>query len=641
MSEPDTTPSEGTDFIRQQVRADLASDRYGGRVVTRFPPEPNGYLHVGHATGILLSHGIAQEFGGTFHLRFDDTNPEKENEEYVRGIQEDIRWLGADWGEHLYFASDYFERMYECAVTLIEKGLAYVDSQPLEDIREGRGSVTEPGTPSPYRDRSVEENLDLFARMRAGEFEDGAHVLRGKIDMAHPNMLMRDPVLYRIRHAHHYRQGDEWCIYPLYDYAHCLEDAFEDVTHSICTIEFENNRELYDWVLESVGFEEPRPHQYEWAGLDLENAVLSKRAIGPLVEAGLVSGWDDPRLATISAYRRRGVPAEAIKLFAGIVGVSRSGGRTEEDKFDYAIREVLNAEAPRVMAVLDPLRVVLTNLPEDHAESFEIASFPPDVGREGSRAVPFGREVWIERSDFAEDPPRGFRRLVPGGEVRLRGAYVIRCDDVVKGDDGDVVELRCTVDAATRGGGSPEGRKVRGTIQWVSVADALDAEVRLYSALLKPDEDEGEEETDITTRVNPDSLVVVHGAKVEPSIAGDDPDTRYQFERTGYFWRDPADGRGDRLVFNRIVALKSTYTAPAHGKATDAGSDRAEKRARAADEKVTGPSVKPQISEDRGRWRACADRGGQTAALWQAGAGLRQSALHRLRRCDAAAITRM
>ncbi|MGB1657643.1 MAG: glutamine--tRNA ligase/YqeY domain fusion protein [Longimicrobiales bacterium] len=592
MSETNNPPSEGTDFIRQQIRADLASGRYGGRVVTRFPPEPNGYLHVGHATAICLNFGIAEEFGGRFHLRFDDTNPEKENEEFVRGIKEDIRWLGAEWGEHLYFASDYFERMYDCAVLLVRKGLAYVDSQPLEAIREGRGTVTEPGTPSPYRDRSVDENLDLFARMRAGEFEDGAHVLRGKIDMGHPNMLMRDPVLYRIRHAHHYRQGNDWCIYPLYDYAHCLEDAFEDVTHSICTIEFENNRELYDWVLESTGFEEPRPHQYEWAGLDLENAVLSKRAIGPLVGAGLVSGWDDPRLATISAYRRRGVPPEAIRLFARLVGVSRSGGRTEEDKFEYAIREVLNTEAPRVMAVLDPIRVVLTNLPEEHTESFEIASFPPDVDRAGSRPVPFGREVWIERSDFAEDPPAGFRRLVPGGEVRLRGAYVIRCEDVVRDEAGAIVELRCSVDPNTRGGGSPEGRKVKGTIHWVAVSDALEAEVRLFSALLRPLDAEAAEEPDIIDRVDPESLQVVRGAKIEPSIASDDPETRYQFERTGYFWRDPVEGRGAQLVFNRIVALKSTYReAPV--------ADRAGQRERTSVERVTGPSVKPQISDTR------------------------------------------
>ena len=609
MSETNHTPSGGTDFIRQQIRADLADDRYGGRVVTRFPPEPNGYLHVGHATAICLNFGIAADFGGQCHLRYDDTNPEKEDEEFVRSIQEDVRWLGFDWGEHLYYASDYFERMYDCAVALIGKGLAYVDSQPLEAIREGRGTVTEPGTASPYRERTVEESLDLFSRMRAGEFEDGAHVLRGKIDMGHPNMLMRDPVLYRIRHAQHYRQGDDWCIYPLYDYAHCLEDAFEGVTHSICTIEFENNRELYDWVLENTGFDEPRPHQYEWAGLDLENAVLSKRAIGPLVAAGLVSGWDDPRLATISAFRRRGVPPEAIRMFAGIVGVSRSGGRTEEDKFEYAIREVLNPIAPRVMAVLDPIKVVLTNLPEAHAESIDLPSFPPDVDGEGSRPVPFHREVWIERTDFAEDPPKGFRRLVPNGEVRLRGAYVIRCDEVLKDEDGTVTELRCSVDRETQGGGSPTGRKVRGAIQWVSVTDALDAEVRLFSALLTPLDDDAEEEPPITERVNPGSLVVVHGAKIEPSIASDDAETRYQFERTGYFWRDPVDGCDDRLVFNRIVALKNTYRP-----AVEAVPARSEARERAAEEKVAGPSVKPQISDAR---QAARDAEPQLAARFE------------------------
>ena len=592
MSKLKTSPSTGTDFIRQQIRADLASGRHGNRVVTRFPPEPNGYLHVGHATAICLNFGIADEFDGQCHLRFDDTNPEKEDEQFALSIEKDVRWLGFDWGEHLYYASDYFEQMYDCAVVLIEKGLAYVDSERLEAIREGRGTVTTPGSNSPYRDRSVGENLDLFTRMRAGEFENGMHVLRGKIDMGHPNMLMRDPVFYRIRHARHYRQGDDWCIYPLYDYAHCLEDAFEDVTHSICTTEFENNRELYDWVLENTGFEEPRPHQYEWAGLDLENAVLSKRSIAPLVAAGLVSGWDDPRLATISAYRRRGVPAEAIRMFAQLVGVSRSGGRTEEDKLDYAIREVLNFECPRVMAVLDPIRVVLTNLPEDHEESFEIRSFPSEIEREGSRAVPFGREVWMERSDFSENPPEGFRRLVPGGEVRLRGAYVIRCEGVVKDKGGAVTELHCTVDPATRGGGNPDGRKVRGTVQWVATTSALDAEIRLFSELLKDPDEDSEQDQEIVERVNHDSLLVVCGAKLEPSIACDDPETRYQFERAGYFWRDPVDGRDERLVFNRIVALKNTFSGESDGVPV-------RERVRASGDKTSGPSVKPQISAAR------------------------------------------
>ena len=559
--------SPGTDFIRQIVAADLESGRYGGEVVTRFPPEPNGYLHVGHAMGICLNFGIAEEFGGRCHLRYDDTNPETENEEFVRAIQHDIRWLGFDWGEHLYYASDYFERMYECAEVLIGKGLAYVDSQPLDAIRQGRGTVTEPGVAGPFRERSVDENLDLFRRMRAGEFGDGEHVLRGKIDLASPNMLMRDPVFYRIRHAHHYRQGDDWCIYPLYDYAHCLEDAFEGVTHSICTIEFENNRELYDWVLEKVGFEEPRPHQYEWAGLDLEGAVLSKRLIKPLVEAGAVSGWDDPRLATLAAFRRRGVPPEALRLLSELVGVSRSGATTEVAKLDFAVREVLNPTAPRVMAVLDPLKIVLTNYPEDASEEIDAPYYPHDVPLEGSRAVPFSRELYIERADFAQDPPKGYRRLVPGGEVRLRYAYVIRCEEVVANEDGTVEELRCTYDADTRGGSTPDGRKIEGTIQWVSAAHALPAEVRLFDRLLEETGDglgaaEGADGlgADVTTRVSPTSLVVKPGAVVEPSVADDPVDTRYQFERTGYFWRDPVDGAGDRLVFNRIVSLKDSWS---------------------------------------------------------------------------------
>ncbi|MDA0329050.1 MAG: glutamine--tRNA ligase/YqeY domain fusion protein [Gemmatimonadetes bacterium] len=603
MDETKGTTGSGTDFIRRQIATDNESGRYGGRVVTRFPPEPNGYLHVGHAMAICLNFGIAEEFGGQCHLRYDDTNPEKESEEFARSMERDIRWLGFDWGEHLYYASDYFERMYECAEVLIEKGLAYVDSQPLEAIREGRGTVTEPGTASPYRDRSVEENLDLFRRMRGGEFEDGAHVLRGKIDLASPNMLLRDPVLYRIRHAHHYRQGDAWCIYPLYDYAHCLEDAFEDVTHSVCTLEFDNNRALYDWVLDNVGFDEPRPHQYEWAGLDLENAVLSKRAIKPLVDAGLVTGWDDPRLATIAAFRRRGVPPEALRLLSDLVGVSKSGARTEEAKLDFAVREVLNATAPRVMAVLDPLKVVVTNYPAGSGEVFDAPYFPHDVPGEGTRSVPFSRELYIERTDFSERPPKGFRRLVPGGEVRLRYAYVIRCDDVVKDADGRVTELRCSYDTASSGGAVSDGRKVKGTVQWVSASHALEAEVRLFEPLLldSPDLPDGAPEIDITERVNPNSLIVLSGVKIEPSVAGDDPETRYQFERTGYFRRDPVDSVGDRLVFNRIVGLKSTYRDPAAttGAGDEVESDVPPARADRPPSAPPAPSVKPQISDER------------------------------------------
>ncbi len=575
MDEAKHSPDPGTDFIRQRIRSDNEAGTYGGAVVTRFPPEPNGYLHIGHATHICLNFGIAEEFGGRCHLRYDDTNPEKEDEEFALAIQDDIRWLGFDWGEHLYYASDYFERMYDCAEDLIRKGLAYVDSQPAEEIREKRGSVTEAGVPSPYRDRSVEENLELFRQMRAGAFEDGAHVLRGKIDMAHPNMLMRDPVLYRIRHEDHFRQGDAWCIYPLYDYAHCLEDAFEGVTHSLCTLEFENNRELYDWVLDSAGFEEPRPHQHEWAGLDLEHAVLSKRAIKPLVDAGVVSGWDDPRLATISAFRRRGVPPEALRLLAKMVGVSRASGRTEESKLDFAVRESLNHVAPRVLAVLDPLKVVLTNFEAGREEIFDAPRFPPDVGREGQRNVPFSGELWIERTDFAEDPPKGFRRLVPGGEVRLRHAYVIRCDEVVKDDAGGVTELRCSYDPESRGGKTKDGRKVKGTIHWVSAPHALDAECRLFEPLYldELEVDDNGHPLDPVGQVNPDSLRVLHG-KIEPSVADDPPATRYQFERTGYFWRDPVDGVDGRLVFNRIVGLKSGYRADRKPAAKDAAAEQ-------------------------------------------------------------------
>jgi len=621
MDEHRDVAQGGTDFIRQIVRDHLAEGRYGGMVVTRFPPEPNGYMHIGHAKSVCLNFGIAEEFGGRCHLRFDDTNPEKESEDFVRQFQDDVRWLGFDWGEHLYFASDYFERMYECAEVLIEKGLAYVDSQPPLSIREGRGSVTEPGVESPYRDRTVEVNLDMFRKMRAGAYRDGTHVLRAKIDMGSANMLMRDPVLYRIRHAHHYRQGDAWCIYPLYDYAHCLEDAFEGVTHSICTLEFENNRELYDWVLDHVGFEEPRPHQYEFARLELEHAVLSKRRIAPLVSAGIVSGWDDPRLSTVAGIRRRGVPPEAVRIFCDMIGVARTSSTVDADKFSFAVRETLNPVAPRVMAVLDPIRVVITNYAEDRVDFFDAPYFPPDVAREGTRAVPFCREVLIEREDFAEDPPKGFRRLVPGGEVRLRYACVIRCDEVVKDVDGQVVELRCSYDADTLGGGTPDGRKVAGTIHWVSARHALDAEVRLYGPLFRtPDADavgkvtaDDGDEAGLLQLVDPDSLRVIRSARVEPSVAKDDPATRYQFERTGYFWRDPVDGAGDALVFNRIVPLKDSWGRKAAERERPEGHDteatsradaRAKKEARGSSTVGETPGAKPRMSERREQRRS-------------------------------------
>ncbi|MDP2956030.1 MAG: glutamine--tRNA ligase/YqeY domain fusion protein [Longimicrobiales bacterium] len=599
MSDPKPTRTAGTDFIRQIVAAHLGEGRYEG-VVTRFPPEPNGYLHIGHAKSICLNFGMAREFGGRCHLRFDDTNPETEEIEYVDSIQADVRWLGFDWGEHLYFASDYFERMHECALVLIRKGLAYVDSSSEEEIREGRGTVTEPGRPAPYRGRSIEENVDLFRRMRAGEFPDGSHVLRAKIDLASRNMIMRDPVLYRIRHARHYRRGDDWCIYPLYDYAHCLEDAFEKVTHSVCTLEFENNREIYDWLLDNVGFQEPRTHQYEFARLELEHTLLSKRKLIRLVKEGRVVGWDDPRMPTIAGLRRRGVPPEAVRAFADLIGVAKANSRVDMAKLEYAIRETLNPVAPRVMAVLEPLKVVLANWPEAEVEELVAPYFPHDVPREGSRPVPFARELWIERSDFSEDPPKGFRRLVPGGEVRLRYAYVVRCDEVVKDAEGNVVELRCSYDPATRSG-SGDARKGIGTIHWVSARHALHAEVRLYDRLFDAaDPDDVPEGGDFTDHLNPDSLRVV-GAKVEPSVAGDAPTTRYQFERTGYFWRDPVDGVGSLPVFNRIVTLKDTWTrqqgqeAKAPGAATAAPTPNASR----------APGEKPRISDERtGKRRA-------------------------------------
>ncbi len=602
MSRGVANPKPGADFIRQIVAEDTESGRYGGRVVTRFPPEPNGYMHIGHAKSVCLNFGVAKEFGGVCHLRYDDTNPEGENEAFVVGFQEDIRWLGFDWGEHLYFASDYFERMYDCAVILIEKGLAYVDSESEEEIREGRGTVTKAGTPGRYRDRTVDENLDLFRRMREGEFGGGTHVLRAKIDLESANMLMRDPVLYRIRHASHYRQGDEWCIYPMYDYAHCLEDAFEDVTHSICTLEFENNRELYDWVLDNVGFEEPRTHQYEFARLDLEHAVLSKRRIIPLVEAGVVSGWDDPRLSTVRGIRRRGVPPEALRLFCEMIGVAKAQSVVDIGKLEYAIREVLNQAAPRVMAVLDPIKIVLTDYPDGQTEEFEAPYFPHDVPREGTRMVPFSNELFIERTDFEEDPPPGFRRLLPGGEVRLRHAYVIRCEKVVRDKAGQLVELHCTHYSESRGGKGTVGRKVKGTIQWVSAAHALTAEVRLYDHLfLEIPESDSDEDEEILSRINPDSLRILKGAKVEPSISDDSPDTRYQFERTGYFWKDPVDGVGEELVFNRIVSLKDSWSRSA------AKSDVKVPRGKSGSGKVMNKPrrpEKPTVNESREAARA-------------------------------------
>ena len=566
MSDRDTIPSlAGRDFVRQIIDRDFSAGKYGAEVVTRFPPEPNGYLHIGHAKSILLNFGIAEEYGGRCHLRFDDTNPTNEGPEYVRAIQEDVRWLGFDWGEHLYHAADYFEQMYDHAEALVRKGRAYVDSQSEDAIREGRGTVTRAGTAGPDRDRSVEENLDLLRRMRAGAFPDGAQVLRAKIDLASPNMLMRDPILYRIRHASHHRTGESWCIYPMYDYAHCLEDAIEGITHSLCTLEFANNRELYDWILDEVGFEEPRPHQYEFGKGLLNYTVTSKRRLLQLVQDGHIGGWDDPRMPTLAAFRRRGVPAEAILGFWRMVGVARADARIDVGTLEYSIREHLNPKAPRVFAVLDPLKVVLANWPEGRVESIDAPYFPRDVPREGSRTLQFGAELFIDSQDFAESPPEGFRRLVPGGEVRLRYGCIIRCDEVIKDSEGRVVELRCSYDPDSWHGLPGSRRKVKGTIHWVSREHAVPCEVRLYDRLFSvPDPDaaasDAGDEGHFTDFLNPDSLEVKAEGLVEPSVLKDPPDTRYQFERLGYFWRDPLGDGSELLVFNRIVTLRDTWT---------------------------------------------------------------------------------
>jgi len=557
----DAARPQGRDFIRAMVEQDQATGKYGGRVETRFPPEPNGYLHIGHAKSCCLNFGLAREYGGVCHLRFDDTNPETEDMKYVESIQEDVRWLGFDWGEHLYFASDYFEQLYDYAEKLIRDGKAYVDSLSEEEIRQYRGTVTVPGRPSPYRDRRVEENLDLFRRMRAGEFGNGAHVLRGKIDMTHHNMLMRDPILYRIRHAAHYRSGDAWCLYPLYDFTHCLSDAIENITHSLCTLEFKDNNELYEWVLDAAGFPKPRTQQTEFARLNLDYTVLSKRKLIQLVRQGHVSGWDDPRMPTIAGLRRRGVTPEAIRRFCDLVGVAKTDSRVDIDKLEYCIRDDLNTRAPRVLAVLRPLKVVITNYPEGQVEQLDASYWPHDVPKEGSRSVPFSRTIYIEREDFMEDPPKKFFRLAPGREVRLRYAYFITCTDVVKDPaTGEVLELRCTYDPATRGGDSPDGRKVKGTIHWVSAEHSLPCEVRLYDRLFSaPDPDEVEEGQDFTANLNPASLVTLTESRVEPSVTADSPGSRYQFERQGYFVSDAVDSKAGSLVFNRTVTLRDSW----------------------------------------------------------------------------------
>ena len=540
------------------VADDVANGHFGRSPATRFPPEPNGFLHMGHAKSICLNFGIAREFGGACNLRFDDTNPATEDVKYVEAIQRDVQWLGFQW-DNLFFASDYFEQLYDIAESLVLKGKAYVDSQNEEQIRAGRGTVTSAGTPGPYRDRSVEDNLDLLRRMRAGEFADGTHVLRAKIDLAHVNMIMRDPLLIRIRHAHHYRRGNDWCIYPLYDFAHGLSDAIEGITRSLCTLEFKDSREIYDWLVKEAGFEHP-PTQIEFARLELDYTILSKRKLLRLVNEGHVTGWDDPRMPTIAGLRRRGVRPEAIREFCETIGVARKDARVEIAAFEHAVRNDLNMEVPRVLCVLNPLKVVLTNYPEGQVEDLDAPSFPPDVPKTGSRRMPFSRELFVDRDDFMEDPPKKFYRLALGKEVRLRFGYLITCNEVVKNDAGDVIELRCTYDPATRSGQAPDGRKVQGTIHWVSAAQALSCEVRVYDRLFsQPDPDAVPDGQDFMSTLNPQSLVVIPDAKIEPSVANDPIGSRYQFERTGYFMSEVESSTPEKLVFNRIVGMRDSW----------------------------------------------------------------------------------
>ena len=555
MAPTDLTPQPN--FIRHIVAEDLQAGKNDGKVMTRFPPEPNGYLHIGHAKSICLNFGIAQEFGGLCNLRFDDTNPTKEEIEYVESIQADVRWLGFDWADRLYFASDYFEPLYQYAVHLIKTGQAYVCDLSPGEIRDYRGTLTQPGKDSPYRTRSVEENLDLFERMRAGEFPDGARVLRAKIDMASPNLNMRDPVLYRILHESHHRSGDKWCLYPLYDYAHPISDALEGITHSICTLEFEDHRPLYDWTLDHLPVP-CHPQQIEFARLNLSYTVMSKRKLLKLVNEGLVAGWDDPRMPTLSGMRRRGYPPEAIRNFCERIGVGRRENLVDLALLEYCVREDLNRRAPRVLAVLRPLKVVILNYPEGQVEEVEAVNNPEDPAS-GARLVPFSRELYLEREDFMEDPPKKFYRLAPGREVRLRYAYFIKCVDVIKDKNGEVAELHCTYDPETRGGYAPDGRRVKATLHWVSAPHSRPAEVRLYDRLFtRPNPGEAKDE-DFKTFLNPHSLEVLTSCRVEPSLADAAPGSLCQFERMGYFCVDARDSAPGRLVFNRTVTLRDQW----------------------------------------------------------------------------------
>jgi glutaminyl-tRNA synthetase len=562
MSDKDTTTNDDSaskDFIRTRIDEDNASGRFGGRVHTRFPPEPNGYLHIGHTKSILLNYGIADEYGGKFNLRFDDTNPTKEEEEYVNSIIEDVRWLGADFEDRLFFASDYFPELYAWAIQLIQEGKAYVDDLSAEEIREYRGTLTEPGRNSPYRDRSVEENLDLFQRMKEGEFPDGSRVLRAKIDMASPIINLRDPVLYRILHESHHRTGEEWCIYPMYDWAHGQSDSIEGITHSICTLEFENHRPLYDWLLDNLGIYHPQ--QIEFAKLYLTYTVMSKRNLIRLVKEGYVDGWDDPRMPTVSGMRRRGYTPEALKDFTDRIGVSKANSTVEFGMLEFSIREDLNQSSPRAMAVLEPLKVTIENYPDEVVEEFSVPTYPQDKRMKETRIVPFSKEIYIERSDFMEDPPGKYFRLAPGREVRLLGAYYITCTDFVKDDQGNVVELICSYDPESQGGNSPDGRKVKGTIHWVSAAHAFTGEVRLFDRLFTRENpyEVDEEGQDFISNLNTDSLTIIKDAKMEPGLAEAQAGDHFQFMRQGYFFVDPLDSEPGKPVFNRTVTLRDTW----------------------------------------------------------------------------------
>ena len=560
MTNTDNTNPSKQDFIRNIIADDVKSNKHEGQVVTRFPPEPNGFLHIGHAKSIYLNFSAAATHRGITHLRLDDTNPETEEEAYVESIKTDIEWLGFDWGTHLYHASDYFDQLYFYAQELIQKSLAYVDSLSEPEIREYRGSVSETGRDSPYRNRSISENLQLFAQMKAGDFSDGEQVLRAKINMSSSNMLMRDPILYRIRHATHYRTQDDWCIYPLYDFTHCLSDSIEGITHSICTLEFENNRDVYNWILDNLDIPRPQPQQYEFARLNLAFTVLSKRKLLQLVEGHFVDGWDDPRMPTLAGIRRRGVPAKAVRDFCKMIGVAKTENRVDLSSFEYAVRNELNYTAPRVMCVLNPLKVVITNYDESDVTYLDAPYFPEDVGKEGTRPLPFTREILIEQSDFEEIPSKGFRRLSPGEEVRLRYGYIIKCETVIKSGGGEILELHCTYDSKTKSGDTTNQRKVKGTIHWVSATESLPAEIRLYDRLFSVSNPEDVDKNEhFTDHLNADSLVVLKRSRIEVSVASDPPGMHYQFERVGNFILDSKDSRPNNLVYNRTVTLKDTW----------------------------------------------------------------------------------